>query len=130
MLRWMRPVIVTATLGCLFATLHCYGQSTPQTYPSGLTIEEIRSRLDLTAEQQQQITPLATEYRKRMSEINANLEKTRSRQSRRGLLLQAAAIQEDFDSTLAPLLTDEQRAEWNTIRDEMRDELKQRWHAK
>jgi DNA-binding transcriptional MerR regulator len=128
--RWMRPVIVTTTLGCLFVTLHCYGQSTPQVYPSGLTIEEIRSRLDLTAEQQQQITPLATEYRKRMSEIRANLEKTRSRQSRRGLLLQAAAIQEGFHSTLAPLLTDEQRAEWKTIRDEMRDELKQRWHAK
>jgi hypothetical protein len=65
-----------------------------------------------------------------MSEIRANLEKTRSRQSRRGLLLQAAAIQEGFHSTLAPLLTDEQRAEWKTIRDEMRDELKQRWHAK
>ena len=127
---WMRPVIVATTLGCLLVTLHCYGQSTPQVHSAGLTLEEIRSRLDLTPEQEEQIKPLAAEYRKQMSEIRANLEKGRSGQSKRGLLLQAAAIQDEFNSNVAPLLTDEQRAEWKRIRGEMLDELKARWRAK
>jgi hypothetical protein len=33
----------------------------------------------------------------------------------------------DFNSKVKPLLTEEQRAEWQKIRDEMRAQLRERW---
>jgi hypothetical protein len=63
-------------------------------------------------------------------EFRANLDRSSSVQTKRGLLLQVAGIQEEFNSKITPLLTDAQRAEWKKIRAEMRDELKERWRAK
>jgi hypothetical protein len=126
----MRPGMLATGFACLIATLHCYGQAPPQAHSSELTVEAIRARLDLTPEQQRQITPLVTEYRKSLAEFRANLDRSSSVQTKRGLLLQVAGIQEEFNSKVTPLLTDAQRAEWKKIRAEMRDELKERWRAK
>jgi hypothetical protein len=128
--RWLRTEILATGLICVLVTLHCHGQSTPQMHSVDLTIEQIRSRLDLSSGQEEQIRPMVAEYRKRMAEIRANLDKSRSTQSRRGLLLQVAAVQEELKNQVDPLLTDKQRAEWKKIRSEMRDELKERWRGK
>jgi hypothetical protein len=106
--------------------MDCSGEPAAQAAPA-LTMEALSSRLRLTPEQEAQVRPLVDEHRKRIAEIRANLERDHSSRSKRGLLLEEASIQEDFNSKLKSLLTDEQRTEWQRIRGEIRHQLKERW---
>ena len=93
---------------------------------SQVTIEELRTRLNLTPQQQEQIAPLVAERKAKMEPIRAKASSTASRREKIALFQEAKAVQDDFSRKVQPLLTQEQQAEWNKIREELRGQMKER----
>jgi hypothetical protein len=91
-----------------------------------LNIEDLRARLNLSAEQQAQIQPLVEQRKAKMEEIRTRLSAATSRRDKRAVLQDAKGVQDDFNNTVTPLLTKEQQAEWTKIRAEVRDHMKER----
>ena len=91
-----------------------------------ITIEELRARLNLTPQQQEQIAPLVEERKAKMEPIRAKASSTASRREKMAVLQEAKAVQEDFNRKVQPLLTQEQQAEWNKMREELRGQMKER----
>jgi septal ring factor EnvC (AmiA/AmiB activator) len=94
--------------------------------PPQVTIEELRTRLNLTPQQQEQIAPLVEERKAKMEPIRAKVSSTASRREKIAAFQEAKAVQDDFNSKVQPLLSQEQQAEWNKIREEMRGRMKER----
>jgi septal ring factor EnvC (AmiA/AmiB activator) len=94
--------------------------------PPQVTIEELRTRLNLTPQQQEQIAPLVEERKAKMAPIRAKVSSTASRREKIAAFQEAKAVQDDFNSKVQPLLSQEQQAEWNKIREEMRGRMKER----
>lgn len=91
-----------------------------------ITIEDLRARLNLTPQQQEQIAPLVEERRIKMEPIRAKLSSAASRRDKLAVLKEAKAVQDDFNSKVQPLLTPEQQAEWKQIREDLREQMKER----
>lgn len=91
-----------------------------------ISIEELRTRLNLTPQQQEQIAPLVEERKAKMEPIRAKARSADSRREKRALLQEAKAVQDDFNSKVQPILTPEQQAEWTKMREELREQTKER----
>jgi hypothetical protein len=91
-----------------------------------ITMEELRTRLNLTPQQQEQIAPLIEERKAKMEPIRAKASSTASRREKIALFQDAKTVQDDFNSKVQPILTQEQQAEWNKIREELRERMKER----
>lgn len=91
-----------------------------------LTIDELRARLNLTSQQQEQIAPFVEERRAKLEPIRAKIGPTASRRDRIAALREAKAIQDDFNGKVQPLLTPAQQEEWSKIRSEVREQMKER----
>lgn len=89
----------------------------------------VRVRLGLSDAQVAQIRPLMAERNRRLGEIAERYAGKDSRSAKRRKLKEARAAQKEYEQAVEPLLTDEQVAEWKTLRKEMRAELKERWQA-
>ncbi len=99
--------------------------TTPAT--ATINIDELRSRLNLTPEQQTQIAPYADKRKAKMEELRSKVSGSASRRDKRAALQEAKQAQEEFIKNVEPLLTPEQQTEWKKIREEVRAELKERW---
>jgi hypothetical protein len=86
-----------------------------------LKMDELRSRLALTPEQEAQLAPLVQARNDKLKALRASSSSDPSRRERRGMLRQARSIQQDFIKQVAPLITKEQAREWDAIRKEMRE---------
>lgn len=91
-----------------------------------ISIEELRTRLNLTPQQQEQIAPLVEERKAKMEPIRAKVDSAASRREKLAVLQEAKAVQDDFNSKVQPILTQEQQAEWQKIREELRERMKER----
>ena len=91
-----------------------------------ISIDELRTRLNLTPRQQEQIAPLVEERKAKMEPIRAKAASANSRREKLALLQDAKAVQDDFNSEVQPILTQEQQAEWTKIREELREQMKER----
>jgi len=92
-------------------------------------IDELKTRLALTPEQQAQIAPLADERRSRLEGIRGKMSSAASRQEKRAVLQEAKSIQDDFAAKVEPLLSSEQKTEWKKMREEARSKMLERWRS-
>jgi hypothetical protein len=92
-------------------------------------IDDLKARLNLTPDQQAKIAPLAEERRAKLEGIRGKLSSASSRKEKREVLQEAKAIQDDFAGKVEPLLTPEQQAEWQKIREETRSKMIERWRS-
>jgi hypothetical protein len=92
-----------------------------------MNIDELTARLNLTPEQQAQIAPLAETRRSKLEGIRGKLDSASSRRDKRAVLQEAKAVQDEFTSKVEPLLTAEQKSEWQKMREETRSKMKERF---
>lgn len=92
-----------------------------------MNIDELKARLNLTPEQQAQIAPLAEARRSKLEGIRGKLDSASSRKDKRAVLQEAKAAQDEFTSKVEPLLTAEQKTEWQKMRAETRSKMKERF---
>jgi hypothetical protein len=94
--------------------------------PAQIAMEELATRLNLTAEQQAQIAPALEQRNTRLKAMAGEINADSSRREKLKALRQARSIQKEFVGKVSPVLTKEQAAEWEKFRDEARDRLKER----
>lgn len=92
-----------------------------------MNIDELKARLNLTPEQQAQIEPLAEARRSKLEGIRGKLDSASSRKDKRAVLQEAKAAQDEFTSKVEPLLTAEQKTEWQKMREETRSKMLERF---
>lgn len=127
----MCPLIAAALLSLGASVLVSAAEvSDAQREAAELKIEELKSRLKLTAEQQAQLAPLVKARNAKLKELRAQRAGDGSRRGRRAMLKDARSIQEEFNQQLRPILTQEQMKEWQAIRAEVRATAKERWHER
>jgi hypothetical protein len=123
--------MIQRALLCLFVAstiaLATHNVAAQSTEPQQLNVEQLRSRLNLTPAQQQQIEPLAAERRARLEDIHARMNGANTRRDKVQLMKEAKQIQDEFVAEAEPLLTTDQRAEWKKMREETREQMKARW---
>jgi hypothetical protein len=91
-----------------------------------LGMEQLRERLALTPDQEAKIAPLVQARNQKLQALRGSMDADASRRQKRGAFKEAREIQSDFVEKVEPLLTAEQKKEWEALRKEMRDEMKQR----
>ncbi len=94
--------------------------------PAQMAMEELSSRLNLTADQQTRIAPALEERNSRLKALSGELGSDGSRRQKLKALREARSIQQNFVGKVSPMLTKEQKVEWDELRDETRDKLKER----
>src|SRR6185369_4808706 len=97
---------------------------------SQMAIEEMRSRLALTPEQEARISPLIEERNAKLKALRESSDPNGSRREKLGLLKQVRGVQQDFVKQVEPLLSNAQKKEWATMRDEMKETAKARLREK
>jgi hypothetical protein len=94
--------------------------------PGQVAMEELATRLNLSAEQQAQIAPALEQRNSRLKAIaDQTGADARAREKVRALR-EARAVQKEFVGKVTPLLTKEQAAEWEKLRAETRERVKER----
>jgi hypothetical protein len=89
-------------------------------------LDTVRSRLNLTPEQDSRIVPL---FERRLSELQqtrVKLEQAPSRQEKRSVLRDAKRQGDTFNTDVEKLLDTQQKSEWREIRKETREKFKER----
>lgn len=89
-------------------------------------LDTVRSRLNLTPEQDSKIVPL---FERRLSELQqtrVKLEQAPSRQEKRSVLRDAKRQGDMFNTDVEKLLNTQQKSEWRDIRKETREKFKER----
>ena len=89
-------------------------------------IAELKSRLNLTAEQEAQIKPLAETRRTKLQALKPQMQSATTRRDKGKVMREAKQIQDNFVAAVEPILTTDQRSEWKKMRDEGREQMKQR----
>jgi hypothetical protein len=93
-------------------------------------LDTVRSRLNLTPEQDSKIVPL---FERRLSELQqtrVKLEQAPGRQEKRSVLRDAKRQGDTFNTNVESLLNTEQKSEWREIRKETREKFKERAEEK
>ncbi|MBX5461416.1 MAG: hypothetical protein IRZ28_10045 [Steroidobacteraceae bacterium] len=92
-----------------------------------MKLEELRERLALTPEQEAKIAPLVQARNEKLKALRSTSSPSASRREKRQQLQKVRAIQQEFVSQVEPLLTSEQKKEWEKIRSEMRESARERY---
>lgn len=92
-----------------------------------LGMEQLRSRLSLTPDQEAKIKPLVEARNQKLKTLRGSMEASASRREKRGALKEVRSIQSEFVEKVEPLLSKEQQKEWAALREEMRDEMVKRY---
>jgi Spy/CpxP family protein refolding chaperone len=93
-------------------------------------LAQIQSRLKLTPEQTEKLKPIV---QKEVEELRAVRDKHASDTSRRGkmnMLREMKGVQEKYQDQIAAVLTPEQMNEWKKIKEERKQEMKQKWGSR
>lgn len=93
-------------------------------------IEQLKSRLNLTPEQQSKIQPYADARKAKLQEVHAKMQHATSKRDKRAVMQEARKAQDDFVRNVDPLLTADQQAEWKKIRSEAREKMKKQWQER
>jgi len=113
------------SLCALLATATLAGP--PETLPA---LDALRARLHLTDAQYAQIEPLFERRKAELQRTHSQLKGANSRSAKRSVLRGAKQQQEFFVSQVDATLEPEQKAEWDKVRAEMRDNIKDQWQTK
>ena len=91
------------------------------------SVEEAKARLKLTAEQEAQLKVLRQERNEALKAIRDRHAGDRSRRARRAMFREAEPVIENYQARVRTILDDSQYAEWEKMRAEARDRLKERY---
>jgi hypothetical protein len=94
------------------------------------TLDTIRNRLDLTAEQEAQLRPILENRKSELQQAQLDLQQASTRQQKREVLRAAKAAGDTFNTRVESLLTPTQKTEWREIRSELREKAKERIEEK
>ena len=95
-----------------------------------MMMEEMRTRLALTPDQEARIAPLVEARNAKLKALRESSDPNGSRREKLGMLKQARGIQQDFVKQVEPLLSKDQKKEWATMREEMKETAKERLREK
>jgi hypothetical protein len=94
------------------------------------SIDVVRSRLGLTPEQEEKLAPLFQERLAQLQELRQRLEQAPSRQDKRALLREGKQQADAFNRKVEGVLDVRQKQEWQELRDETREKVKERIEEK
>lgn len=94
--------------------------------PAEMSIDQLKSRLNLTAEQEAKIAPYLETRKSKLQAAQGKLTSASSRRDKRAALQEAKQAQDEFVKNVEPVLTAEQQTEWQKIRAEAREQMKER----
>jgi class 3 adenylate cyclase len=104
-----------------------HAQATP---PDSAQVEarmqEAKARLNLTPDQEAQLKPVMQERAQKMKGIRDKYAGDSSRKAKRAMFKEARPVQEDYERKVRAILTDSQEAEWKKMREEARQQMKER----
>ncbi len=92
-------------------------------------IAEAKARLKLTPAQEAQLKPLVEERTEKLKAIRDKHAGDKSRRAKRDMYREARPVLDDYQDKVRAILTDEQEAEWEKMRAEARERLKERYRA-
>jgi hypothetical protein len=125
---------IRATAAALFATftVFCAGAQSQAADPAVFqaAVEEARARLKLTPEQEAQLKPLVQERNQALKAIRDKYAGDDSRRARRAMFKEAQPVVENYQARVRTILDDAQVAEWEKMRAEARERLKQQYKKK
>lgn len=90
-------------------------------------VEEAKARLKLTPEQEAQLKVLRQERNEALKQIRDRHAGDRSRRARRAMFREAEPVIENYQARVRTILDESQYAEWEKMRAEARDRLKERY---
>ena len=90
-------------------------------------IQEAKARLELTPEQEAQLKPLMQERNQALKAIRDKYAGDDSRRTRRAMFREAEPVVENYQARVRTILNDTQYAEWEKMRAEARERLKEQY---
>lgn len=84
-------------------------------------VNRLAEKLNLTADQKSQITPIIADRQQKLSDLRADTSLRRGQRMR-----QAKSIFEDSDKKINAVLNDQQKQQYAQLEQQMRQEMKQR----
>jgi len=118
----------------IFATVALLGAMSvlaqaPQVDPAEVlaAVEEAKARLQLTPEQEVQLKSLMQERNASLKAIRDRYAGDDSRRARRAMFQEARPVVENYQARVRTILNDTQYAEWEKMRDEARERLKDQY---
>lgn len=94
------------------------------------SMDVVRSRLNLTPDQETQIQSLFQRRKGELQQTRARVEQATSRAEKRAALREARQQGDAFNSQVEKLLTTQQVSDWRDLRRETREKLKERAQEK
>ncbi len=88
-------------------------------------MQQMAERLHLTDPQKEQIRPILQEQAEKLRDVRAKYQNDTSRSARRNELKELRSLQQATQKRIDPILTPEQRKEWDKIREERRDRARE-----
>lgn len=122
------PAALVAAL-CLAIFPGMTTAQSPKADPAAVqaAIEEARARLKLTPEQEAQIKPAMEERAAKLKAIRDKYAGEDSRRAKRDMYREARPVMDEYQAKVRAILDDEQLAEWEKMRAEARERLKERF---
>ena len=120
----LTPVLAACALGALFASSPVTAQTFRDSVPS---IDAVRSRLNLTPEQEAKLRPLFVQRGADIQATRSKLETATTRTDKKAVLQAAKRDAQAFNSKVEAELNTQQKHEWRDMRDESREKVKERY---
>src|SRR5215510_6881204 len=120
-----RTFLASCALAALLAT-----PAAAQTFRDSVpSIDAVRSRLNLTPEQEARLRPLFQQRAVDLQATRSKLEQAATRTDKRNVLRAAKSDAQAFNSQVESVLNDQQKHEWRDLRDETREKIKERYEG-
>ena len=127
--RFRAATVVAFALSAALAAAAAAAQQPQEEVSPALqaAVEEAKARLKLTPEQEAQLKVLRQECNEALKAIRDRHAGDRSRRARRAMFREAEPVIENYQARVRTILDDSQNAEWEKMRAEARDRLKERY---
>jgi hypothetical protein len=90
-------------------------------------MQEAVARLKLTPEQEAQLKPVMAERAKQFKAIREKHAGDTSKNAKRAMMKEMRPVQKDYEKKVRAILTDEQEKEWDKMRNEARQRMKEKY---
>jgi hypothetical protein len=90
-------------------------------------VEDAKSRLDLTSEQEALVKPLVEARNRELQDVRDRYADSGSRRARRAMFAEAEPVIENYLARVRTILTEPQYAKWEAYREAARELLKEQY---
>ena len=119
------PAVIALALALPVAST--LADETPAPPDPQARLAEMKSRLNLSDEQQAELKPLLEQHAASLKSIRGQYPAELSRRDKRAMAKAMRGQQATFKEQLGGVLTPEQMAEWEAMQKEIREQAKERW---